>query len=96
MIVEVRLFVDRRGVCRRIDVSIPVFAAWGIPVDHVAARSTDRRIVVFPLTVGQEQHQLTLNEYGLGVAFHFDLLDLAYLYIYRGSLKPLQSRCVPS
>ena len=43
-----------------------------------SAGSTNRRIVVFPLT-GQEQHSLTLNDYGLGVEFHSGIFGICSL-----------------
>ena len=47
MIGEVRLLLDRRGVCRRLDVSISVLRQGGFQW-HIEPGSTDRRIVVFP------------------------------------------------
>ena len=49
------------------------FCGMGDSSGPWSAGSTDRRIVVFPLTEGQEQHQLKLRSHGLGVEFHFDL-----------------------
>ncbi len=48
-----------------------------------SAGSTDRRIVVFPLTEGQEQHQLKLNQSGLGVEFHSEIYSICSLYLSR-------------
>ena len=44
-----------------------------------SAGSTDRRIVVFPPLKGQEQHSLTLNDYGLGVEFHSGIFGICSL-----------------
>ena len=44
-----------------------------------SAGSTDRRIVVFPPLKGQEQHSLTLNDYGLGVEFHSGIFRICSL-----------------
>ena len=52
VIVEARLLIDRRGVCRHFDVSMPVFAAWGIPVDHVAPGAPTGELLSSPRAMG--------------------------------------------
>jgi hypothetical protein len=44
-----------------------------------SAGSTDRRLVVFPRLEGQEQHRLTLNDYGLGVDCHSGFFQICVL-----------------
>jgi hypothetical protein len=56
------------------------FCGMGDSSGSWSAGSTDRRIVVFPLTEGQEQHQLKLNQSGLGVEFHSEIVSICSLY----------------
>ena len=56
------------------------FCGMGDSSGPWSAGSTDRRIVVFPLTEGQEQHQLKLNQSGLGVEFHSEIVSICSLY----------------
>ena len=71
--------IDRRGVCRRFDVSISVLRRGDSNGPRKTPRSTDRRLVVLPRLQGQEQHQLKLNDYGLGVDCHSRFFQICVL-----------------
>lgn len=42
-------------------------------------RGTDRRLVLFPLTGAQQQHQIKRKEYGLGVGCHSGIFQICSL-----------------
>ena len=96
MVAGARLLIDRRGVCRRFDVSIPVLRRGGFQWTMERREHRQENCCLPPGSGGKNSTAQRLHsiDIGLGVDFHFDLLNTGPC-VERGSLEPSRSCCAP-